>query len=262
MSQTDTRAVIAELRRIAYAAGDVIMGFYDGGTAVRAKADASPVTDADEAAERLIVDALRALTPDIPVAAEEMAAAGELPALGRRFWLVDPLDGTKEFISRNGEFTVNIALIEDGRPTLGIVTAPAIGVGYFSDGATAFVERDGGVAQPIEARAPADGLVAAVSRSHMNAATTDYLAGYTIVDQRAGGSSLKFCLVAEGVADIYPRLGRTMEWDTAAGHAVAAAAGGSVRTLDGAALGYGKPGLENPSFVVRGRDDRGRDAVD
>ncbi len=255
MSQTDSRALIAELRRIAYAAGDVIMGFYDGGTAVRAKADASPVTDADEAAERLIVDALRALAPDIPVAAEEMAAAGELPALGRRFWLVDPLDGTKEFISRNGEFTVNIALIEDGRPTLGIVTAPAIGVGYTSDGEHAFVERGGRAAQPIAARAPAaDGLVAAVSRSHMNAATTDYLAGHTIVDQRAGGSSLKFCLVAEGVADIYPRLGRTMEWDTAAGHAVVAAAGGSVRRLDGGVLTYGKPGLENPSFVVRGRD--------
>ena len=255
MSQTDTRAMIAELRRIAYAAGDVIMGFYDGGAEVRAKADASPVTDADEAAERLIVAALRAFAPDIPVAAEEMAAAGDLPALGNRFWLVDPLDGTKEFISRNGEFTVNIALIEDGRPTIGIVTAPAIGVGYYSDGERAFVERDGGVAHRIEARMPTtDRLVAAVSRSHMNAATTEYLADYTIVDERAGGSSLKFCLVAEGVADIYPRLGRTMEWDTAAGHAVAAAAGGSVRTLEGAALCYGKPGLENPSFVVRGRD--------
>ena len=262
-ARDDPGAICRELLDLAERAGREILLHYEGDIVVTEKADRSPVTIADQSAETLILAALKELIPDVPIVAEELHASGETPEVSSRFLLVDPLDGTKEFISRNGEFTVNIALIEDGRPTLGIVTAPAIGVGYTSDGERAFVERGASAAQPIEARAPAaDGLVAAVSRSHMNAETTDYLAGYTIVDERVGGSSLKFCLVAEGVADIYPRLGRTMEWDTAAGHAVVAAAGGSVRTLDGAELSYGKPGLENPSFVVRGRDDRGRDDVD
>ncbi len=233
------------------------MAYYDGEVVARTKADATPVTDADEAAERLIVDALARLTPELPVVAEELAAAGHTPDVsGGRFWLVDPLDGTKEFLSRNGEFTVNIALIEDGQPVLGVVHAPAVRVMYFCDGKSAFAEVDGGPARAIHVRrAPADGLVAAISRSHRTPETDAFLAGLKVKRERSAGSSLKFGLIAAGEADLYPRLGRTMEWDTAAGHAVVAAAGGSVRTLDGDALGYGKPGFENPSFIVRGRED-------
>jgi 3'(2'), 5'-bisphosphate nucleotidase len=232
------------------------MAYYEGGVTARAKADLSPVTDADEAAERLIIAALPALVPDIPVIAEEQAAAEGVPETGgRRFWLVDPLDGTKEFLKHNGEFTVNIALVEDGRPVLGIVYAPALGAIYYASHDGAFMESDGGPARPISTRrAPDDGIVIAVSRSHRSPATEDFLADYKVKGERSAGSSLKFCLVASGEVDLYPRMGRTMEWDTAAGHAVVAAAGGSVRTLDGGELRYGKPGFENPSFVVRGRD--------
>ena len=257
MSLPSESRLIAELRRIAQAAGETIMAYYDAGVTVRAKADSSPVTDADEAAERLIVDALRALAPDVPVVAEEMFAEDGAPEVANGpFWLVDPLDGTKEFISRNGEFTVNIALIEAGRPVLGIVHAPAVGTTYFAAEGAAFVVRNGGPARPIRARrAAADGVVAAVSRSHRTPETDRFLADYKVKEERSTGSALKFGIVAGGEADIYPRLGRTMEWDTAAGHAVVACAGGSVRTLDGAELVYGKPGFENPPFVVRGLDD-------
>ncbi len=246
----------AELQRIARAAGAEIMTYYVSGVTVRTKADSTPVTDADEASERLIVDALRELAPEVPVVAEELVAAGEAPDVaGGRFWLVDPLDGTKEFLSRNGEFTVNIALIESGRPVLGVVHAPAVRRTYFNDGAAAFVEEKHGPPRPIHSRrAAADGMAAVVSRSHFSTETEAYLASYTIKEKRSAGSSLKFGLVASGEADIYPRLGRTFEWDTAAGHAVVAAAGGSVTTLDGAELSYGKPGFENPHFVVRGRE--------
>ncbi len=256
MSMPSTSRPIAELRRIARSAGETIMAFYDAGVTVRAKADSSPVTDADEAAERLIVDALRGLAPDVPVVAEEMFAEDGAPAVaGGPFWLVDPLDGTKEFIGRNGEFTVNIALIEAGRPVLGVVHAPAVGVTYTAVDGAAFVETEGAPARRIHARRAApDGVVALVSRSHRTPETDTYLADYNVTSQRSAGSSLKFGIVAAGEADIYPRLGRTMEWDTAAGHAVVLAAGGSVRTLDGAELAYGKPGFENPPFVVRGRD--------
>ncbi len=257
MGATHKSRLIAELRGIVRDAGEAIMAYYAAGVTVRAKADSSPVTDADEAAERLIVDALRALAPDVPVVAEEMFAEHGAPEVaGGPFWLVDPLDGTKEFISRNGEFTVNIALVEAGRPVLGIVHAPAVGVTYTAADGAAFVETGSGPARPIHARRPAaDGVVALVSRSHRTPETDAFLADYTVTAERSAGSSLKFGIVAAGEADIYPRLGRTMEWDTAAGHAVVAAAGGSVRTLDGAELAYGKPGFENPPFVVRGRDD-------
>ncbi len=256
MTQHSNAQLMIELRRIAHQAGDVIMTYYENGFTARTKADSTPVTDADEAAERLIIAALPALIPDIAIVAEEQSAADGVPrAVGRRFWLVDPLDGTKEFIKRNGEFTVNIALVEDGRPVLGVVYAPALGSTYFADGDGVFMECDGEPARPINARrAPADGIVIAVSRSHRTPETDALLADYKIKGERSAGSSLKFCLVASGEADLYPRLGRTMEWDTAAGHAVVAAAGGSVRTLEGNELRYGKPGFENPSFVVRGRD--------
>jgi len=244
------------MRDIALEAGAAIMAIYRSDFEARAKADASPVTEADEEAERLIVRALEELTPEIPIVAEESVAAGRVPDVsGGRFWLVDPLDGTKEFISRNGEFTVNIALIEDRTPTLGVVYCPARELMFYASGpGQAFREEAGGAARPIAARAPGDGLVVMVSRSHRDARTDQFLADFEVRSAAEAGSSLKFCVVAAGEADLYPRLGRTMEWDTAAGHAVLAAAGGSVRTLEGDELGYAKPGFENPFFVARGRE--------
>ncbi len=256
---TADRELLEALRRLARAAGVEILKHYRAGGLVRAKADSSPVTAADEAAERIILDGLRALSPAIPIVSEEQAASGRAPKLdgsGGTFWLVDPLDGTKEFLSGNGEFTVNIALIEEGQPVLGIVHIPALGTTYAGavpDGATR--QKDDEKPRPIEARVqPAGGAIVLSSRSHGDdTAMAEFLAEEQVGGHRVAGSALKFCLVAEGVADLYPRLGRTMEWDTAAGHAVLAAAGGSVSTLAGEELRYGKPGFENPHFVARGR---------
>ena len=239
----------------AYAAGDAIMAVYAGDFAAGRKADKSPVTEADVAAEKLILAALREAVPDVPVIAEEQAAAEGLPeTVGRRFFLVDPLDGTKEFIARNGEFTVNIALIEDGMPVLGIVYLPARDEMY-AGCAGKVIRRRGGVEEAIAARSlPASGAVMTISRSHAarELVKVEEL-GEHVASTIVAGSSLKFCRIAEGVADIYPRFGPTMEWDTAAGHAVLRAAGGSVTTLDGAPLRYGKPGFRNPHFIARGR---------
>jgi 3'(2'), 5'-bisphosphate nucleotidase len=248
----DVAGLLGDLIATADEAGDAIMKLY-GVADIKTKADKSPVTEADEAAEALILERLAELTPEIPVVAEESVAKGQSPGrIDKQFWLVDPLDGTKEFISGNGEFTVNIALIRDGLPTLGVVGAPAKGLLYATDGSQATRRRDG-VTEPIAVRQPPDeGLYAAVSRSHLDAETEIYLTEFRIAGKVSGGSSLKFCMVAEGSADIYPRFGRTMEWDTAAGHAVVRAAGGSVRDVMGVELGYGKPGFENPSFIVRG----------
>ncbi len=239
-------------------AGRVILEVYATDFAVRGKDDASPVTEADERAERLIVPALAALTPGVPVVAEEEVAAGRVPAIGERFWLVDPLDGTKEFISRNGEFTVNVALVERGEPVLGVVLAPALGArGRLFAGAAglgAWVDDDAG-RRPIRCRAvPPEGLTVVASRSHGDAAALDaFLAGKKVASLASAGSSLKLCLIAAGEADLYPRLGRTMEWDIAAGHAVLRAAGGEVTRLDdGQPLRYGKPGFDNPHFVAAG----------
>lgn len=235
-------------------AGSVIMEVYSSDFEVRGKADESPVTVADERAEAVLSAALQRLAPGVPIVAEEAAAAGRVPEVGSWFWLVDPLDGTKEFISRNGEFTVNVALIRDGQPVFGVVLAPAIGrlyVGHAGHGA--FLEDNAG-RRPISCRAvPQDGLVVVASRSHGDAAALDaFLAGRKVARTTNAGSSLKLCLVAAGDADLYPRLGRTMEWDIAAGHAVLAAAGGSVVTVDGTPLRYGKPGFDNPHFVAAG----------
>jgi len=240
-----------------------IMRIYAGDLGVRNKADKSPVTDADHAAEAIIVKGLRVLTPDTPVVAEEEMAAGRVPALknGGPFWLVDPLDGTKEFIKRNGEFTVNIALVENGRPMLGIVLAPASGTlwrGIVGEGAD---KREGdGPFITIHTRpAPANGLTACASRSHAIYSDLDIWFrsnNLAVADRVQAGSSLKFCLIAEGKADIYPRFGPTNEWDTAAGHAVLEAAGGEVVTTDGRPLGYGKPGFGNPHFIARSKDAR------
>ena len=247
-------AVTATARR----AGDLILTIYHGDFAVTAKADASPVTEADERAELMILAELAELTPDIPVVSEEAAAAGRIPEFGARFWLVDPLDGTKEFVKRNGEFTVNIALIENGVPVLGVVHAPALGRTYAGAGpGTATLAEAGGAARAIQARpVPEEGLTVVASRSHGDTPTLDaFLAGRKVARLTGAGSSLKFCLVAAGEADVYPRFGRTMEWDTAAGHAVLAAAGGRVTDTAGHPLAYGKPGLDNPHFVAWGRGE-------
>ena len=238
-------------------AGRIVMSIYDTDFAVSGKADDSPVTEADRQAEACILAALAEHTPDLPVVAEESVAAGRIPAVAESFWLVDPLDGTKEFIRRNGEFTVNIALVVRGAPVLGLVLAPALGThGTLYCGARGSgAWRDtGNGPEPISCRqVPLEGLTVVASRSHGDAAALDaFLAGRKVAATRSAGSSLKLCLIAAGEADLYPRLGRTMEWDIAAGHAVLSAAGGHVTTLDGTALGYGKPGFDNPHFCARG----------
>lgn len=242
------------LVRIAQAAGIVVMRHYEAGCDTRVKADRSPVTDADEEAEKLILAELALAFPDVPVVAEEETAAGRVAAVGSRFFLVDPVDGTKEFIKRGGEFTVNIGEIVGGAPVSGVVFAPAIGrlfVGAVDEGA---FEISNGVTRAITARAPAeDGLVAVSSKSHPDAKTDELLKSLTIKGQTNAGSSLKFCLVAAGEADIYPRAGHTMEWDTAAGDAVLRAAGGRMTDWDGAPFVYGKPGFHNTAFIARGK---------
>lgn len=251
----DLRELLEGARRAARAAASTILDVYRQPFEVRAKADASPVTEADERAEAIIVALLKELAPEIPVIAEEMAERG-LPATAERFWLVDPLDGTREFVARNGEFTTNIGLIEGDRPILGVVHLPVTNVTYWAAGAGTAMRQDQDAApMPIATRpVPPSGAVVVHSRSHgNNADLATYLATLASPQTRIGGSAAKFCFVAEGSADLYPRFGPTMEWDTAAGHAVVEAAGGSVTTLDGAPLRYGKPGFRNPEFLVQGR---------
>jgi 3'(2'), 5'-bisphosphate nucleotidase len=255
MTITAPGARLNTLAAIAIKAGAVVMRHYAAGVEVRHKDDRSPVTAADEEAEALILAGLAAHFPGVPVVAEEEAAAGRIAEVAGHFFLVDPLDGTREFLNRNGEFTVNIGEVVDGVPVAGVVYAPAIGRLFVGDADGAFEAKDGGEAiRAIAARpVPRAGLVAVGSRSHNDEKTAAFLSGFDIREFRSAGSSLKFCLVAAGEADIYPRAGRTMEWDTAAGHAVLAAAGGRVTTWDGAPFTYGKPGFENPGFVARGR---------
>jgi 3'(2'), 5'-bisphosphate nucleotidase len=253
------------LAKIALRAGEIILRHYAKfSIEERRKDDHSPVTDADEEAEAYILNALRKRAPEVPIVAEEEVSAGRVCEIGQHFFLVDPLDGTKEFLNRNGEFTVNIGEIVDGRPVRGVVFAPAgrrlfVGehaCGAFDLEAEAGNDLDSATFRPISARpAPVDGLIAVASRSHRDASTDEYLARFPVKQFVSAGSSLKFCLIAAGEADIYPRLGRTMEWDTAAGHAVLAASGGSVVTIDGRPFIYGKveEKFANPFFVARGR---------
>jgi 3'(2'), 5'-bisphosphate nucleotidase len=237
----------------------VVLDVYAGDFAVDRKGDASPVTEADRRAEAVIVETLERLAPGVPIVAEEAFAAGQAGRAAPCFWLVDPLDGTKEFVSRNGEFTVNVALVEDGRPVIGVVCAPAQArtwIGVQGEGAwvqDGFPEDEQGRREIRCRNVPAEGLTVVASRSHGDARALDaYLRGRRVAEMRSAGSSLKLCLVASGDADLYPRLGRTMEWDIAAGHAVVSAAGGEVTDLEGRPLRYGKPGFENPHFVARG----------
>jgi 3'(2'), 5'-bisphosphate nucleotidase len=251
-SNTD---ILTAIRDAALKAGEEILKIYRSDFDVRAKDDSSPVTDADERAEEIILNVLAQVTPEIPVVAEESASAGRIPEnLGNQFWLVDPLDGTREFVERNDEFTVNIALIRDGAPTLGVVYAPVLRRMYGAAGpGDAWLEQDDGPRTPISVRAaPENGLTAVVSRHHMDRSTEEFLADFKVSNQKPAGSSLKFCLVAEGVADLYPRFGPTCEWDTAAGDAVVRGAGGTVTNMDGEPLRYGNPPFKNPGFIVRG----------
>lgn len=248
------------------AAGAVEMRYYQSDLVVHTKGDQSPVTEADREAEAILLEALARIAPGVPVVAEEAVSEGRVPETGATFFLVDPLDGTKEFINKRGEFTVNVALIERGEPTFGIVYAPALGDLYITLAADRAVRariapdaRPASLAAcaavPIRTRIPpAEGLIAAASRLHMTPETEAFLARFPVVERRDSGSSLKFCAIARGEADLYPRLAPTMEWDIAAGHAVLKAAGGSVTEPDGAPMRYGKAaqGFRNASFVAWG----------
>ena len=245
---------ISELEPIARAAGDAILTIYRQPFAVEYKQDESPLTAADQGAHEVIVQALARLTPDIPVLSEESDAETMQARLGwSRYWLVDPLDGTKEFVSRNGEFTVNIALIDHGRPVWGLVYAPVLDkLWYGGKGIGAWRVADG-THKAIQTRPHEAGQAWRVvgSRNHLSQATLDYLAPLGEVELVSMGSSLKFCIIAEGGAELYPRLAPTCEWDTAAAQAVLEGAGGSVTQLDGSALAYNKPDILNPWFVAR-----------
>ncbi len=252
----DTLAQV--MRRLALDAGEAIMEIYRSDDLdVRAKLDESPVTAADEAADVLISAGLRAAFPDVPLVTEEQSASHAQDV--DTFLIVDPLDGTKEFVQRRGDFTVNIAYVENGRPIRGIVYAPAKGRLFYTLADGTSVEETGefsrgqpGDTAPIRVSEPDNAaLMVVASKSHRDAATDAYIGKYDVRDMKSAGSSLKFCLVATGEADLYPRLGRTMEWDTAAGHAVLAGAGGHVvRFDDHGELRYGKAGFENPFFIA------------
>ena len=249
----DFDRLIPVIRQLALEAVERIMQVYDGPEFdVKAKSDASPVTVADEAADALISAGLRAAFPDVVLITEEQAASHALTA--QTFLIVDPLDGTKEFIQRRGDFTVNIAYVENGVPLRGVVYAPAQKRLFYTqaDGTSVEESLADGTLRPIRVAAPDNGaLMVVASKSHRDQATDDYINRYQVKDSKSAGSSLKFCLVATGEADLYPRLGRTMEWDTAAGDAVLRGAGGQcVRFDDHTPLAYGKPGWDNPFFIA------------
>ena len=252
----DDTALLSLAADLARQAGAMILAVRARGFDTQHKTDASPVTEADHASEALIVAGLRRAAPAIPVIAEEEMAAGHLPDAGREFWLVDPLDGTREFAVGRDDFAVCIGLIRDGRPVLGVVGVPAQGELFGGIVGRGAWKRNGVGERAIVARKiPDEGATVIASRSHANdERMAEFLAGRRIAAMVNAGSALKFCRLAEGKADLYPRFGRTMEWDTAAPQAVLEAAGGAVRTLDGARLGYGKPGWDNPHFVCTGLD--------
>jgi 3'(2'), 5'-bisphosphate nucleotidase len=257
-----SRDVIArELARAALAAGPAVMEEYARQAGARSKADGSPVTAADERAEEIIRERLIHIAPTTPIVAEEATAAGVPLEIGAQFFLVDPLDGTREFLARNGEFTINVALIEDRAPVAGAVYAPATGRLWFAGEAAFFCEAPVGDDLPDETlwrrlrtRPAPPRWIALASRSHGDSETEAFLAQCPIDECRTAGSSLKFCLIAEGGADVYPRFAPTMEWDTAAGDAVLRAAGGVVLDEGGEPLAYGKlgAGLRNGGFVAWG----------
>jgi 3'(2'), 5'-bisphosphate nucleotidase len=259
---------LSHLIDLAVEAGKTVMSVYSAAADAWLKKDGSPFTLADTAAEAVILRGLEKHAPGIPVIAEEAVSAGHVPAIEDRFFLVDPLDGTREFLNRNGEFTINLALIEATRPVAGVVFAPArrrlfwasTQVGAFeaevaTDGSIARLEGCALRAKPV----PEQGLRVLVSRSHSDAETEAWLKSHSVGACIPAGSSLKFCLIAAGEADIYPRFGRTMEWDTAAGQAILCAAGGKVVTFQGVPLRYGKQSqsFANPPFIASGSEPDG-----
>jgi 3'(2'), 5'-bisphosphate nucleotidase len=251
----DDDALLTLSADLAAAAGAAILTIRNRGFKVQHKADRSVVTEADHVAEGIIVAGLRAALPGCTIVAEEEVAAGKVTAATQEVWLVDPLDGTREFTGGGDDFAVNIGLVRNGRPVLGVVGVPATGQIYGGIvGTGAWCQKDG-VRLPISARTPPPaGLTVVASRHHGDPAQLDaFLGGRTVAEVVNFGSSLKFCRLAEGKADLYPRFGRTMEWDTCAPQAVLEAAGGAVETLDGRRLSYTKPGWDNPHFVCWGR---------
>lgn len=260
-AESEAARLLTVFETLALAAGRVVMETFNGCIEVEQKSDCSPVTEADRASEKLILEGLRTEFPDIPCIAEEEAAAGLLPQTpGREFFLIDPLDGTREFVQRHLDFTVNIALVRDGDPIAGIVYAPASGkmfTGRPGHAEAAEVDAEGQVVgrRRIHVREGGEPLTIVASRSHMNEETLTYMRRFEAAEIVSVGSSVKFCLIAEGQADLYPRLSRTMEWDTAAGDAVLRAAGGKTVTQDGQPLKYGKAEAEfaNPSFIASGK---------
>ncbi|MCK5496445.1 MAG: 3'(2'),5'-bisphosphate nucleotidase CysQ [Hyphomicrobium sp.] len=261
------RGLLEALLPVVLAAGRIEMNYFDAGVEVQTKADATPVTVADHEAEVVLVDGLNKVAPGVPVIAEESVAAGKVPETGSEFFLVDPLDGTRAFIANKPDFTINIGLVRDNQPIFGIIYAPALGKFFATLSPEDAVEAD--IApdsqgerlsdytfRPLHARDPdPNALVAFTSRSHAAHDTDEFLNRLPITETKKASSSLKFCLIARGEADLYARLGQTSEWDTAAGQAILTAAGGSVTTLDGAPLAYGKrgDGYINPHFVAWAR---------
>ena len=250
----DLLALLPAVETAARRAGEAVLEHYRGDFAVARKIDGSPVTAADHASEAIVVEALHRLTPEIPVVSEEAVEAGHVPDIsGGRFWLVDPLDGTKEFVKRNGEFAVVVGLVVDFRAVAGVIHAPDLDVLYAGAAGQAWREK-AGRRERIAARRPdADGLVVAVSRSHTSEKFETYLRTLHMKGRVLCGSALKFGILAAGEADFYPRFGQTMEWDTAAGQAILEAAGGHVEAKDGGPLLYGKPDFRNHGFIARGR---------
>jgi 3'(2'), 5'-bisphosphate nucleotidase len=248
-------ALISLAAKLALDAGAAILAVRAKGFDVVRKEDRSPVTEADHAAEAIIVAGLRAAAPGIPVIAEEEVAAGRITEPTAEYWLVDPLDGTREFAAGNDEFAVNIGLVRNGAPVLGVVAIPAAGELFGGIVGRGAWKRAGGVEIKVGARLPPDeGLTVLASRYHGSSTRLDdFLRDKRVAKLINFGSSVKFCRLAEGIADLYPRFGRTMEWDTCAPQAVLEAAGGTLRTFEGEALRYGKPGWENPHFVCTGR---------
>ncbi|HEY7990450.1 MAG TPA: 3'(2'),5'-bisphosphate nucleotidase CysQ [Stellaceae bacterium] len=256
MDTADKKGLLDLAIAAALAAGPKIMTIYAQDFAVERKEDKSPVTLADTVAEATILEMLTREAPDVVAIAEEKEAAhGTEGAAPARFWAVDPLDGTKEFVARNGEFTVNIGLIENGAPVLGVVYAPAIDLLFAAAGPGTAKRRVNGGFEPVSARrVPEIGPVIVHSRSHDNSPRiAEFAAKLNNATRMVSGSAIKFCKLAAGEADIYPRFGPTMEWDTAAGQAILESAGGSVSTLEGTRLAYGKPEYRNSSFIARGR---------
>lgn len=268
MKLEEYAALVEALLPAVLAAGRVEMRHFGAGVAVETKADTTPVTVADHEAEEILTDALHKTAPGVPVIAEEAVAAGRVPAVQNSFFLVDPLDGTRAFISGSAEFTVNIGLVVDGKPVFGIIYAPALNQFYATLGPQHSIEAtipasDEGTTlssyslSRLATRLPdPHGLIAFTSRSHATQSTDEFLQHLPITQKRKASSSLKFCLIARGEADLYARLGQTSEWDTAAGQAILTAAGGCVTTLDGEPLQYGKRdgGYANPKFIAWARE--------